>query len=103
MIVPIIFPIHDTPVTCPNCKQDENKKEVCKNCSYEYKYGGGSCLEYLFILFIILLFLWQVFVILVSFMGLGFNYCYGSDPTCDMNFFQLWWYYTTWIFKLNWI
>lgn len=34
--IPIIVPHHISTPKCPNCKCNENKKEVCGNCGHEY-------------------------------------------------------------------
>lgn len=37
MFIPILIPTRPhEPTRCPNCKEIENKKEVCKHCKYVY-------------------------------------------------------------------
>lgn len=58
-IIPLI--INQTPPKCPNCGNNENIQEVCKNCNHVYEPKSGSIFNsfgfWLFIAFHIAFFL----------------------------------------------
>lgn len=61
MIQPVIIPmsIQHEPDKCPNCKNPENIKQVCRNCGYEYKEDDElSRKEFLFCFLIVSIFFW---------------------------------------------
>ncbi len=56
MITPVIIPYRSEPCKCPKCKKEEDIKQVCKNCSYEYpEEEGGGFIGFLIITFILII------------------------------------------------
>jgi hypothetical protein len=65
MIIPIFFHSKSETSKCPGCKKDENIKEICAHCGYEYKESEFS--DFIPICIIVLgcfVFLWIGFTIL---------------------------------------
>lgn len=71
IITPVYIPYNTTPSLCPKCHKDEDIKEVCKHCGYEYQEEKTSGGVIFFCICIICLFLWAIGTI---FNWIAFNW-----------------------------
>jgi hypothetical protein len=70
--IPIQFFLQQPEPKCPKCGQDEDVKQVCKHCGYEYEEESGlSFGDVLLLVFIVIggafLFLWLVWTFITWF------------------------------------
>jgi hypothetical protein len=78
MITPI-FHTYQVP-TCPECGHEEDVKQVCKHCGYEYSESGYSKWTVIKWILIIILFLWVLCTAIIWIIG-DIGYPQKPDPT----------------------
>jgi hypothetical protein len=79
-IVPIFIPMNNQPDKCPKCNKDEEIKEVCAHCGYEYPEKKSSTI----LAIILLLFAIGTLILFLMFIDWGlFNSRYFNQIRFD--------------------
>lgn len=70
ILIPILIPIgHSETPKCPKCKRNEDIKEVCRHCGYEYKHEPTNWYEKIIIAIVTILILWAIITVSLWLMG----------------------------------
>jgi len=89
IITPIFIPVSQSKSKCPHCHKDEDVKEVCRNCGYEYK--DDDNINFLDVVKIILFILFACWFIITIVLWLSPMYGQGNPTLWEVIKMQWQW------------